>query len=261
MLVSEPLTILATTRAPTCTFRIDKRLQGYHTIQFLSEGGVALAYDEEWYTLEGGPWFWPAFPGPRLRFHVAPGHPTWFHRHVGFQGPGVQRWIAAGLWPTRPQPAPPGRDWAAFFDELITQARRPDRWGRLRATCLLEQLVVELAEARVAPPPDAAAPWVQTVLAGLEDNAFAPDYHAVAQLLGISVGTLRRRFKVVTGLTLHEHVLQKRIARARTLLRETDLPLCVVAARLGYDNVYFFSRQFRQRVGAAPGAYRQSRQS
>ena len=38
-----------------------------------------------------------------------------------------------------------------------------------------------------------------------------------------------------------------------------DLPLKAISERLGYDSVYFFARQFRQRVGVTPGLYRKSR--
>jgi len=33
----------------------------------------------------------------------------------------------------------------------------------------------------------------------------------------------------------------------------------VIAEELGYDNVFFFSRQFRQNTGISPGRYRSSR--
>jgi AraC family transcriptional activator FtrA len=59
---------------------------------------------------------------------------------------------------------------------------------------------------------------------------------------------------------MHDHVLQSRLASARTLLAETDLPLKAISERLGYDSVYFFARQFRQRIGVTPGLYRKSRQ-
>lgn len=254
-----PLTFLATTRQPRCTIRLDKRLDGYHTMQFMERGSVWLAYDDREYTLTG-PWFWPAYPGPRLRFQAGPGHDHWFHRHVGFQGPLVSRWVAMGLWPEGPQPAPPGRDYAAFFDALIAQARRGDHWGRRRAVNLLEQLLLELAEARAQP--QTREPWLETVLARLgEADTFAPDYARLASEVGMGLSTLRRRFKGATGLPLHGYVLQTRLAAARTLLGETDLPVKAVAERLGYDNVFFFSRQFRRGIGVPPAVYRRSRQA
>ena len=253
------LIFLATSYAPKSRIHIDKHLVGYSTIQFMERGGVALAYDDREYTLAGS-WFWPAHPGPRVRFHPTPGHDGWFHRHVGFCGPQISRWIAQGLWPDCPQPAPPGRDYPALFDDLIRQARRTDAWGRLRAVNLLEQLLLELAEARAQPSrPDAL--WLNPVLVRLDGGTtFAPDYAQVAAQSGMSLSTLRRHFRQATGTSMHDHVLQTRLASARALLSETDLPLKAVADRLGYESVYFFARQFRRHVGVTPGTYRKSRQ-
>lgn len=263
---SDGLTFLATSRNPDSRQRLDKYVVGYYTVQYMEWGGVDLAYDDRWTRMEG-PWFWPAYPGPRLRFHAAPGYDRWFHRHVGFQGPLVQRWIASGLWPTEAQPAPPGRDWPAFVDELISQARRPDQWGRLRAGNLLEQLLIELAEdraRRAAGDRPEADDWLRRVLEALDSSPsdgepFSPDYARLAASVGMGESTLRRRFKQATGLSPRDYVLQSRVTRARNLLTDTDLPLKTVAARLGYDSVYYFARQFKERTGVAPGAYRRSR--
>jgi AraC-like DNA-binding protein len=77
--------------------------------------------------------------------------------------------------------------------------------------------------------------------------------------MGLSLTALRRRFKEATGMPLHTWVLQHRVAQARTLLSESDLPLKAIALQLGYNNVYFFARQFKQMTGVAPGHYRKSR--
>ena len=58
----------------------------------------------------------------------------------------------------------------------------------------------------------------------------------------MSVSTLRRRFKQETGQPLHEHVRHRRLMKARALLDETDLPVKEIAERLGYSDVYFFTR-------------------
>lgn len=263
----DDLVILATTCNPNTNIVIDKHLVGYSTLQFMEYGAVDVAYDQREYSMRGA-WFWPAHPGPRLRFLSGNGKP-WFHRHIGFQGARIARWIADGWWPNEPQAAPPTRtpkEWGKLFDAIIQQSRRLDHWGKLRTLNLLEQLLLELAEARVAPQQEA---WLQNVLH--EMNIFGPDasthnapreinYEQLAHSVHMSLPTLRRRFKNATGTTLHNYYLQTKIAHARRLLGETDWPMKTVAARLGYDNVYFFSRQFREIAGVPPGVYRSSRQ-
>ena len=44
--------------------------------------------------------------------------------------------------------------------------------------------------------------------------------------------------------------------RARLLLAESSLSVGMIAEALGFRDVFFFSRQFRQRTGLTPTAYR-----
>jgi AraC-like DNA-binding protein len=255
---------------PECAATVDKRFDGYHTLQYAERGGVELAYGDRWRLLPWGePWFWTAYPGPHIRFHAALGRAWWAHRYVAFRGPRVARWVAEGLWPEEPQPAPhaAASEYPARFDELLRLARLPDRWSVARAVNLLEALLIELAEDRSGGGASAAAstePWLTELLEAVEGGeeweTFAPDYEAFAQAHGMALSTLRRRFREATGTPLHEWAVQVRVARARRLLGETDLPVKAVAERLGYRDVYFFTRQFRQSVGVPPAAYRRSRQ-
>ena len=144
------IVFLATSRSPATSQHISKRLDGYHTIQFMERGGVALSYDGNPRVMEGA-WFWPAYPGPWIDFHPAPGYSDWAHRHVGFQGPLVGAWQARGLWPFAPQPAQDAQASARFFDDLIAFANRTDTLGRLRAVNLIEQLLLEMADRRAEP--------------------------------------------------------------------------------------------------------------
>ncbi len=56
-------------------------------------------------------------------------------------------------------------------------------------------------------------------------------------------------------MAIHMYVLQCRVARAKTLLIETDLPMKLIAQQLGYSDVYYFSRQFHELVGVTPTIY------
>ena len=81
-------------------------------------------------------------------------------------------------------------------------------------------------------------------------------YEDIAVSEGLALSTLRRRFQLATGTSIHEHRLLARIAKARTLLLETDLPLKAISESLGYQNVHYFSRQFTRFVGMPPGRFR-----
>jgi AraC-like DNA-binding protein len=235
---------------------VDKKFEGYHSLQFMASGRVDLFYDRQGHALRGR-WFWPAYPGPHIRFFAAKGCSTWSHRYVAFTGPLVGRWASEGLMPRGPQPAGGRVPWARWFDDLLARTHRSGRWETLAAVNRLERILIELARART--PEADSEPWIGPLLARLESpEPF--DAEAFAADSGMALSTLRRRFRQITGAPLHAHALQCRIARARRLLGETDMPIKAVARHLGYQDVYFFSRQFHQQTGLPPAAFRRARQ-
>jgi AraC-like DNA-binding protein len=252
----QSLTFLHCGYTRRCTAIVDKTFD-YYTLQLMTRGGLEVCYDERSTVIQGG-WLWTAFPGPHIRFHRAADCAWWEHRYVAFRGSLVSELKAAKLWFDEPQPLPQKRV-VSLFDELLENALRTDRWGARRATILLEQILLELAEARAQPANDEA--WLERVLTELgRDHDFAPDYETLARACGMGLSTLRRRFKAATGATLHQYVMQHRVGRAKELLGQTDLPLKAIASELNFSDVYFFSSQFRQLVGVAPATYRKSRQ-
>jgi AraC family transcriptional regulator len=65
-----------------------------------------------------------------------------------------------------------------------------------------------------------------------------------------------RLFKKLTGASPHAYLANLRVARAQSLLAETDLSISEVSARVGYSSPSHFTKAFRQATGLAPRAYR-----
>ena len=81
---------------------------------------------------------------------------------------------------------------------------------------------------------------------------------ALAKSAGYSVDHFSRIFEKIIGQRPQECVIAARLARARQLLAETGLTISQIAEALGFRDVFFFSRQFHQRTGQTPSAYRAS---
>ena len=84
---------------------------------------------------------------------------------------------------------------------------------------------------------------------------------SVAELaahLNISPRTLARRFADQLGTSPGAWLLARRVAEARTLLEETDLPVEAIAGRVGLASAVNLRRRFRAQVGTTPGAYRRA---
>jgi AraC-like DNA-binding protein len=241
-----------------CGSRVDKYFEGYCSFQLMERGHVDLYYDDLHFAL-AAPCFWAAYPGPRIRFHTAPGK-TWVHRYVAFKGPLADLWLSRGLLPRHPQTAQNRKDITSRFDELILLSQSAGHWDQLRAINLLEGLLLELAAARTQSAP--REPWLEDLLERLnQEKYFCPDYEQLAADYGMALSTLRRRFRQTTGTALHTYVMQIRIAHARALLGDTDLPLKAIAQKLGYNDLCYFARQFHEVTGVSPGVYRKTRQN
>jgi AraC family transcriptional activator FtrA len=78
----------------------------------------------------------------------------------------------------------------------------------------------------------------------------------LAAHLSVSPRTLARRFADQLGTSPGAWLLSRRVAEARTLLEETDLPVEAIATRVGLASVVNLRRRFRDRTGTTPGAYR-----
>lgn len=63
-------------------------------------------------------------------------------------------------------------------------------------------------------------------------------------------------FRKQTGMSLSEFILRERINIARDLLLSTSLPVREIAIRAGFQNVSYFSMQFKRFVGLTPVQYR-----
>jgi len=133
------------------------------------------------------------------------------------------------------------------------------------AEVLFGALLGELArEACVQPagPADAGIEQhhrliVQRITAEIRENPGRP--HAVAGLAraaGYSVDHFSRLFEKFNGRRPQDFIIETRLSRARQLLAETGLSIGQIADTLGFRDIYFFSRQFRQRVGVTPSRYR-----
>ena len=263
------LTFLHCAHFERCEARIDKRFDGYASLQWMAAGAVELFYDERHHDLraeQNHGWFWPAFGGPRIRFHAAREGGVWDHRYIAFVGPRLQSWKRAGLWLETPQNAPDASAQSARFDQILALIAAPGAWNPQRAVHAIEGVLLELAQARNAPSEQALRqpepPWLQQTREFLDSTPdFAPDYAALAHDLGLGLSTLRRRFRAATGMSLHEALLQNRLDIARRLLGETDVPIKQIAAQLGYRDVHFFSAQFKRLAGVGPAAFRRSRQN
>ena len=80
----------------------------------------------------------------------------------------------------------------------------------------------------------------------------------VACELGMTAGHLTTIVRRRTGRTVQEWIIERRMAEARSLLADTDLPVGEVARRVGMSDPGYFSRLFRSVHDTSPRHWRRS---
>jgi AraC-like DNA-binding protein/quercetin dioxygenase-like cupin family protein len=78
----------------------------------------------------------------------------------------------------------------------------------------------------------------------------------LASMVGMSPSHLTALFRESTGGGPGAFHTSLRMAKARTLLDTTSIPISEVAGAVGYDDPLYFSRHFRRIHGVNPSAYR-----
>ena len=87
----------------------------------------------------------------------------------------------------------------------------------------------------------------------LADSIHLDDLAATA---GLSAYHFSRKFKMEFGVSPHAFIVERRIERAKALLRRKSLPLKALAADCGFADQSHFNRIFRKVVGLTPVEYR-----
>jgi AraC-like DNA-binding protein len=86
-----------------------------------------------------------------------------------------------------------------------------------------------------------------------------PLFADLARDLGTNQNKLKAVFKDLTGLTMADYCLERRMREAQQLLLQASLTIAQVAERVGYGHQSSFAAAFRGHVGLSPREYRQHR--
>ena len=122
--------------------------------------------------------------------------------------------------------------------------------------------IVRLQLAHEARHPDSVGlePEARCVVEALIDESLQepPSTAALAARVGIGLGRFLRQFKVTFASTPHQYIQQRRLQRARELLRSTDASLSTVALETGFASHSHFATAFRAATGTTPSDYRRA---
>lgn len=78
----------------------------------------------------------------------------------------------------------------------------------------------------------------------------------IADVFGYSEKYIGQLFKRAAKMSIKEYVNLKRLDRAVSLLSTTSLSVTDVSLFVGYNNVTYFNKRFKERYGVSPSKYR-----
>ncbi|MBQ9783063.1 MAG: helix-turn-helix transcriptional regulator [Clostridia bacterium] len=79
---------------------------------------------------------------------------------------------------------------------------------------------------------------------------------ALCHQAGTNPSTLNFKFRRELGCSTGTYITEERMRLGRRLLAGTSFSVGEIAARCGYDNIYYFSTAFRKQAGLSPTAFR-----
>jgi transcriptional regulator GlxA family with amidase domain len=90
----------------------------------------------------------------------------------------------------------------------------------------------------------------------VEHAAKIIDFAELAESLGVPYRTLRYLFAKEAGTSPLQYQLDIRLARAKNLLRSSDMPISEIATALGFRSGWYFAHFFQKRMKISAAAYR-----
>jgi two-component system response regulator YesN len=100
---------------------------------------------------------------------------------------------------------------------------------------------------------------IEEIRLGLDEN-FAEDItlSAMANRYNISPSYLSLLFAEKTGKNFIDYLTERRIKKAKELLKHTDLKIYEISNAVGYKDSFYFSNCFKKIAGVSPSEYRES---
>ena len=159
-----------------------------------------------------------------------------------------------------------------FYLSALEQEASSSQLGReqmLRS--ILEQILIlglrhgglEWQERTVSPTSTQQHAWMVHQIRDYLHTNYAQriTLELLAVQFDISITQLKRIFREQTGTTIISYLTNLRIQRAKELIRQGSMNFTQIAEAVGYENIYYFSTQFKKQTGLTPTEFSRTQDS
>ncbi len=139
-------------------------------------------------------------------------------------------------------------------------------FGQLLETAVLSSLVKMVRELNVSEPVEPVLPTeikvrrtyrIAEYMSKNVDSISTLD--VLAKTFHVSKFYMCRVFKEITGCTMLEYLIALRIQSARRYLENSDMSISEISAKVGYNSLTHFEKEFKRNMNISPLKYRKTK--
>ena len=142
-----------------------------------------------------------------------------------------------------------GRRAAEVLDSLLEGGAPPERPIRIPPKGIIERESTDF-------PGDLDPLAVQAARLIRREALTGANIADIADRLPVARRTAVRRFRAAFGRSMLDEITRVRLAEAKRLLSDAEMPVERIASRTGYASAAHFSKAFSKHVGMSPSRYR-----
>lgn len=191
---------------------------------------------------------------------TAPGQSHWYHYWAHIDGAGVKAMVPTLIPGQHLNAIPlPGVDARGIFDEILHGTRVETAAGAIDTALSIHKILAAMAHQRLTGETGSNRVTVERAAEYLRSHYSQP--LCLDELIcaaHMSKSYFLRLFRQYMGTTPYNYLLCYRITQAKDLLVLTDLPVGVIARRVGFADESNFSTRFSSMTGQSPLQYRRS---
>ena len=150
-------------------------------------------------------------------------------------------------------------DCSALFEELVHEWEIRRVGYLIRCRSIVEELLFTIIRFLEEEMQNRSAPHsvaMHRIARHIASNAHLTfSVGELADMIGLSTPHFRRLFKQIIGFTPVQYQHQVKVNKAKDLLLSGECNVSEAAYQLGFDNVYYFSRLFKQVAHVSPSEY------
>lgn len=146
--------------------------------------------------------------------------------------------------------------WEVRKQVFYNRSKRQIKFDRYQVQKYLEFLIFHLYDSIQCRKP-AKPRRINDLLNQLEkDPSLVLTAQAAANYLNVSSSYLSKAFRAATGTNYLNYVTNKRVHKAKQMLKFTNLAISAIANELGFQPLNYFTRVFKKTTGYTPSEYR-----